>query len=90
MIPSSGAEICTWASAVLLVSTLPVSFRSLCSAWLVSSRPSAKGRLVAVTVNRMSVTADRSRLSWNVPKLHVSLLAAALKEFVGVIPEIVL
>ena len=32
VIPSSGSEICTWASAVLLVSTLPVSLRSLCSA----------------------------------------------------------
>ena len=38
----------------------------------------------------MSVTAGRSRLSWNVPKLQVSLLAAELDEFVGVIPEIVL
>ena len=85
----SGKEICTWASAVLLVSRLPVSFRSSCSAWFVSRRPSANGRLVAVTVNRMSVTAERSWLSWNVPKIQVTLLAAALKVSVGVRPEIV-
>ena len=45
---------------------------------MVSRRPSANGRFVAVTVKRMSVTAGRSRLSWNVPKLHVTLLAAGL------------
>ncbi len=87
VMPSSGSEICTWASAVLLVSRLPVSFRSVCSAWFVSRRPSAKGRFVAVTVKRMSVTAERSRLSWNVPKLQVTLLAAALNDVVGVMPE---
>jgi site-specific recombinase XerC len=32
VIPSSGSEICTWASAVFDVKTSPVSFRSCCSA----------------------------------------------------------
>ena len=32
VIPSSGKEICTWASAVFEVKTSPVSFRSCCSA----------------------------------------------------------
>ena len=85
----SGKEICTWASAVLLVSRSPVSFRSVCSAWFVSRRPSANGLSVAVTVKRMSVVEGRSRPYWNVPKSHVTLLAAALNDVVGMIREII-
>ena len=32
VMPSSGSEICTWASAVFEVKTSPVSLRSCCSA----------------------------------------------------------
>ena len=88
VIPSSGSETFTWASAVLEVSRSPVSFRSCCSAWLVSSSPSANGRLLAETVKRMSVVDAWSRVSWNVPKSQVSLLAAALNVTVGMIREI--
>ena len=85
-IPSTGSNTCTWTMLSAIVvsrNVLPSCWRT----WFVRKRASAKGSLVAVTVNRMSTTwVVFARLS-QVPKSNFTELAFASAVTAGMMPE---